>query len=139
MRPFLAMIKANLKMTVRNRQALFWNLAFPAIFILIFGAVFDNNDGVNFNVGIAGEQSPYRDAVVQALESSDSFDVHVGEVDDEEDELKDYDREYVLVFRAPVEAQFMTPVDIAYDETLGPNANVGLSLLSQILMGVGGG
>ena len=40
MRPFLAMVKANLKMTVRNRQALFWNLAFPAIFILIFVVLF---------------------------------------------------------------------------------------------------
>ena len=39
MGPFLAMVKANLKMTVRNRQALFWNLAFPAIFILIFGVL----------------------------------------------------------------------------------------------------
>ena len=29
MRALLAMVKANLKMNVRNRQALFWNLAFP--------------------------------------------------------------------------------------------------------------
>ena len=139
MRPFLAMVKANLKMTVRNRQALFWNLAFPAIFILIFGAVFDSNDGVSFNVGIAGEQSPYRDAVVEALESSDSFEVHVGETAEEGEKLKDNDREYVLVFGAPVEGQYLAPVDIAYDETLGPNANVGLSVLSQVLMDVAGG
>jgi ABC-2 type transport system permease protein len=139
MRPFLAMVKANLKMTVRNRQALFWNLAFPAIFILIFGAVFDSNDGVSFNVGIAGEPSPYREAVVQALESSDSFDVHIGEIDEEEEELRDNDRDYVLVFGAPAEGQFVAPVDIAYDETQGPNATIGLSVLSQVLMGVAGG
>jgi ABC-2 type transport system permease protein len=139
MRPFLAMVKANLKMTVRNRQALFWNLAFPAIFILIFGAVFDSNDGVSFNVGIAGEQSLYREAVVEALESSGSFDVHIGDVDDEEEKLKDNDREYVLVFGAPVEGQYVVPVDIAYDEAQGPNATIGLSVLSQVLMGVGGG
>lgn len=46
MRSLLAMIKANLKMNVRNRQALFWNLAFPALFILIFGAVFGRSNAV---------------------------------------------------------------------------------------------
>jgi len=139
MRPFLAMVKANLKMTVRNRQALFWNLAFPAIFILIFGAVFDDSDGVQFNVGIAGATSPYRDAVVMAMESSDSFAVHIGEAGDEEEKLMDSDRDYVLVFAGPAEGQFVAQVDIAYDETQGPNANVGLSVLSQLLMSVGGG
>ena len=45
MNSFLAMVVANLKMTVRNRQAIFWNLAFPAIFILIFGAIFGREVG----------------------------------------------------------------------------------------------
>ena len=139
MRPFLAMVKANLKMTVRNRQALFWNLAFPAIFILIFGAVFDDSDGVQFDVGIAGEPSPYRDAVVAALESNESFDVTIGELAEEEEQLRDSDRDFVLAFAAPVAGQFTAPVDIAYDETEGPNADVGVSVLSQILMSVGGG
>ena len=64
MRPLWAMIRANLKMSVRNRTALFWNLAFPAIFILIFGTVFGNDDGISFDVGIVGEPSPLRDGVV---------------------------------------------------------------------------
>ena len=139
MRPFLAMVKANLKMTVRNRQALFWNLAFPAIFILIFGAVFSGSDGVEFDVGITGESSPYRDAVTEALESSDTFNVHVGEASEEDERLRDNDRDYVLTFAAPAEGEFVTPVDIAYDEAQGPNADVGLSVLSQFLMTVGGG
>lgn len=139
MRPFLAMVKANLKMTVRNRQALFWNLAFPAIFILIFGAVFNDDTGVTFNVGVTGAESPYRNAVIYALEASDAFDVHVGLQDEELEELRDSDREYVLVFGEPVPGASVAPVEISYDETQGPNAQIGINVLSQVLMGVAGG
>ena len=139
MRPFLAMVKANLKMTVRNRQALFWNLAFPAIFILIFGAVFDQESGVNFEVGIAGEESPYRDAVVAALDASDAFDLHTGARSDELAELRDSDRQFVLVFGEQSAGQPVAPVEIFYDETQGPNAQIGLTVLSQVLQDISGG
>jgi ABC-2 type transport system permease protein len=37
---------ANIKSFVRDRAALFWTLAFPLIFIFLFGAIFSggNND-----------------------------------------------------------------------------------------------
>jgi ABC-2 type transport system permease protein len=139
MRPFLAMVKANLKMTARNRQALFWNLAFPAIFILIFGAVFNNDSGVNYDVGISGADSQYRQSVVQALESIDGIKVHVGDETKELKALKDNDRDYVLVFGAPVARQLGAPVQISYDQTQGPSAQVGINVLSQVLMSVAGG
>ena len=139
MTAFLAMVKANMKMVLRNRQALFWNLAFPAIFILIFGAVFSDGGQVSFNVGVAGEASPYRDAVVQALESEDeTFTVHAGETTDELEELADSDRELVLLFAAPAAGEFAAPVEIAFDETEGPNAEVGINVLRQVLLGVAG-
>jgi ABC-2 type transport system permease protein len=139
MSPFLAMVKANLKMTIRNRQALFWNLAFPAIFILIFGAVFSNDSGVNYDVGISGTDSPYRQSVVQALESIKGIKVHVGDQDAQLKALKDNDRDYVLVFAEPAAGQLGAPVQISYDQTQGPNAQVGINVLSQVLMSVAGG
>ncbi len=138
MNSFLAMVKANLKMTVRNRQALFWNLAFPLIFILIFGAVFDNNEGVSFDVGVVGPDSAYKAAVVEALESSGAFDVHQGVEADEMDALKDSDRAYVLVFSDQPTGAASAPVQIYYDQTQGPNAQTGLNILDQILNGVAG-
>ena len=79
MRPLLAMVKANLKMSVRNRTALFWNLAFPALFIVIFGAVFGRGMEVEFVVGVAGPPSPFRERVVAALASNQAFVVRPGE------------------------------------------------------------
>ena len=52
MQSFLAMLVANLKMSARNRAAFFWNIAFPAIFILIFPALFGSGIGGQPSVGI---------------------------------------------------------------------------------------
>jgi ABC-2 type transport system permease protein len=135
------MVKANLKMSVRNKTALFWNLAFPAIFILIFGAVF-GNDAVNFSVGVAGEPSPFRDAAVAAMRDSGAFTVAVGEEADERRALEDGDRVAVLVFGpAPAEAAASapSPVTLLYDNAAGPNAQVATGAVRQVLQGVAGG
>src|SRR5436190_23456947 len=100
MRSLRAMIKANLKMNVRNRQALFWNLAFPAIFILIFGFVFGRGDDVSFDVGVAGDSSPFQRDAVTAMRSSDVFNLHVGSSESELKKLRDGDRAAVIVFGA---------------------------------------
>ena len=139
MTAFLAMVKANMRMVLRNRQALFWNLAFPAIFILIFGAVFSGGGQVSFDVGVAGEASPYRDAVVRSLEADDeTYTVHVGETGAELAELEDSDRQFVMLFGAPAAGQLAVPVEIAYDETEGPAADVGVNVLRQVLLEVAG-
>ncbi len=139
MTAFLAMVKANMKMVLRNRQALFWNLAFPAIFILIFGAVFSGGSQVSFDVGVAGEPSPYRDAVVSRLEADDAtFDVSTGTTEEELHKLDDSDRDMVLVFAASGEGQPASPVEIAYDDTSGPIADVGVNVVRQVLLGVAG-
>ena len=139
MTAFLAMVKANMRMVLRNRQALFWNLAFPAIFILIFGAVFSGGSQVSFDVGVTGEPSPYRDAVVQQLEADDAtFDVSTGTTEEELRKLDDSDRDMVLVFATSGPGQPAGPVEIAYDDTSGPIADVGVNVVRQVLLGVAG-
>ena len=40
MRSLLALTRANLRSFVRDRAALFWTLAFPVVFIILFGTIF---------------------------------------------------------------------------------------------------
>jgi ABC-2 type transport system permease protein len=122
-------------MTVRNRSALFWNLVFPALFIVIFGAVFGGNEGAHFTVGIAGEASAFSDGVVAAMQQTDALTVKLGSADEELAALKDGDRDIVVVF-GPADRQGRPPVQVYYDETDGPNAQVGLSVVRQILLSV---
>jgi ABC-2 type transport system permease protein len=135
MRSLLAMIKANLKMNVRNRTALFWNLAFPALFILIFGAIFNNGDNVTFDVGVAGQSSDYSAAVTGALKANKAFHVKTGSEKDELKALNDGDRDIVIVFGPPKSGTQPT-VTIYYDETEGPNATIATNVIRQVLLGV---
>ncbi|MGD9711770.1 MAG: ABC transporter permease [Thermomicrobiales bacterium] len=135
MRPFMAMIVANLRMTVRNRTALFWNLVFPALFILIFGAVF-SNDQIDISVGMAGTPSAFMDGVLQTLEANDVFSVESGNAADEElAALADSDRDVVLLFGDP-DASGIPAIQLYYDETAGPNSAVSVSAVQQVLLSV---
>ncbi len=138
MRPLWAMVKANLKMSVRNRTALFWNLAFPAIFILIFGAVFGRDTGIRVEVGVAGTGSPFQASVEAAMRGSEVFIVETGSEATELAALEEGDRDVVLVF-APAEAGAPPAVRLYYDQTDGPNAQIAVSTVRQVLLGQAGG
>ncbi len=140
MRPLWAMVKANLKMSARNRTALFWNLAFPALFILIFGAVFGRDSGVEFRVGLAGPPSRFRERVETALASNPSFTVERGDQAAELNALRDGDRELVLLFGGDPEPAGggLPAVQVYYDATDGPTAQVALGAVRQVLFGIAG-
>jgi ABC-2 type transport system permease protein len=139
MRAFLAMVKANLKMVVRNRQALFWNLAFPALFIIIFGTVFDPDGDISITVGVAGETSDFQTATIDAMKSSDAFDVKTGTVENELKKLDDGDRSVVLVFGAPPAGSTDPAITLYYDNTSGPTADLATSSVRQVLFAVAQG
>lgn len=136
---FRSMTIGFLKMTVRNRTALFWNLIFPIIFIFIFGTVFDASD-FSAKVGLAGAPSDFHTAVAQAMQNSDIFHVSSDEtVDQQLAQLKDGDRDVVLVFGdEPAGGGFPT-VQLYYDEAAGPNAHVSVSAIQQLLNSVAQG
>jgi ABC-2 type transport system permease protein len=59
MKAFLSMIRANLKMTLRNRTCLFWLLLFPAVLIVVFGSLAGGNSYSKISVGVVnGEARP---------------------------------------------------------------------------------
>jgi ABC-2 type transport system permease protein len=133
MKPFLEMIKANLKMNVRNRTALFWNLVFPALFIVLFGAIFNNGGGIELTIGVAGPTSPFSEQTVAAMKTDDAIDISKGTEEDELDALNDGDRDAVVVFGAPADGAGQPTATIYYDETQGPTSSVAVSVVSQYL------
>lgn len=135
MQSFLAMVIANLKMTIRNKAAIFWNLAFPAIFILMFGAVFNNGDINAFSVGIAGQASELRAAVTQAMNDNDAFSVSEGPLDDELAALENDERSVILVFPADGSDQ---PIEMFASESAGPGGQIATGAVRNLLMDVVG-
>lgn len=66
---------ASLKMLYRNKQALFWALAFPIIFAVVFG-LFDFDQAPEVRIAmVADEGSPVTPALSAGLDGVESFDV----------------------------------------------------------------
>lgn len=122
MSSFWAMVIANCKMSVRNRQAIFWNLAFPAIFILIFGAVFGEGSENSFDIGVVGADGELGQQVVTALEASDGFDISTGTEADEMDALNTNERSVVLVIPESLEGG--QTIGFYYNEQGGPTGSI---------------
>lgn len=132
MTAFLAMLVANLKMSFRNRTALFWNLAFPLIFILLFGFIFSGDD-VSLRIGVVGDDlSEVTRSVTEQMRATDGFNVTTGERDAELSHLSDGDRTVVVVFSGngsePLRA------DIYWDESNPQFGQIAVSAVRQFLL-----
>ncbi len=70
---------ADLKSMVRNRMALFWFLAFPVIFMLIFGSVFSADHAPALHLGLVySPGDPMGDGIAGGLAHVGSLTVHKG-------------------------------------------------------------
>ena len=59
MRALLALTVANIRSYMRDRAALFWTLAFPLVFIVLFGLIFQSG-GSSLTLGLAVDQDGSR-------------------------------------------------------------------------------
>ena len=57
MKALLKLLVAHIKQFSRQRAALFWTIAFPIFFILLFGALFSRSDSTTFSVGMVNEDN----------------------------------------------------------------------------------
>jgi ABC-2 type transport system permease protein len=53
----LTLYQASLKEFVRDRAAMFWTLAFPLLFIVLFGVIFSGNGSPNYTVGLVNQDT----------------------------------------------------------------------------------
>jgi ABC-2 type transport system permease protein len=69
------LVVASIKMLYRDRQALFWALAFPVIFAVVFGLFdFEDSPEAEFTV-VAERPSPISQALLEGLDEVNSFTV----------------------------------------------------------------
>ncbi len=76
MRALSALTIANIRGFVRDRAALFWTLAFPLIFIFLFGFIFQGSGGAGLDVAWADEDgSPASAQLRTAFAATEGVDV----------------------------------------------------------------
>lgn len=132
MKALLYMIRANLKMNVRNRTALFWNLAFPLIFILLFGFIVGNSD-LEINVGVAGaDSSEIASQVTAAMEDADGLSVSTGSEQEERDALQEGERSVIVVFEPGANPEQVN-ARLYWDQSNPQVGTVALNTVQQFL------
>jgi ABC-2 type transport system permease protein len=127
---------ANLKMTFRARQNLFWSLAFPVIILSLLSVVFGNGGGFSITVGVVGN-GPVATATREALGEIKGVTVKTGTAAEELQALKKGDRAAVLVV-PPGLPSSERPVTVTqyFDNTNLTQSSAVVSLVSQVVQGL---
>jgi ABC-2 type transport system permease protein len=70
MRMFFGQLNLEMKLFLRDRQAVFWTFFFPIFLIMLFGFIFGKPDSIKFGVGLVDDdQTSESQQLVAALES----------------------------------------------------------------------
>lgn len=131
---------ASVKEFVRDRMAMFWTLAFPVMFIFIFGLVFSGGGDPSYELGIAVEDDgPIGRALADVFGSVDAFEVSEGARDDLLKKLEDGDLRAVIVIPAGMSAAVVggEPVAVAvyHDPSSQTTAQIVLTIIERVIEG----
>jgi ABC-2 type transport system permease protein len=98
MQSFTAMLIASVKMVMRSRITIVASLGLAIISIFIFGWLFGDNSAIKLSIGVVNnDNSPAGTQIIQSLQKNDALVVDVGSQQREIDELKNGNRNAVLV------------------------------------------
>ncbi len=128
---------ANLKMTVRNRQAIFWALAFPLIFVVVFGVLIRDGASTTTIAVIDNAQDNVSRELVENLNRIETFEILVRQDEEQaREELLEGDIGYLLVIPsglADVVSQAPPAVvNLVYDDT-NPVSGIIISVIRRFL------
>ena len=130
-----SMTVANVKMTFRARQALFWNLALPLILMGLLGLVLSNGS-FGATISVVGK-GPVATLVKDQLQAISGITLKTGTESAERAALKKGDRDAVVVVPdAPAVAGGPLQITLYYDQTNLSQSDATVSLVSQVVQGV---
>lgn len=92
---------ANIRSFVRDRAAIFWTIAFPVVFVLLFGSIFSGRGPTEFTLGWVDEDgTPGSAGLRQAFEGTRLFSITDGEREPTLERMREGDFDAVVVVPA---------------------------------------
>lgn len=143
MKNFWTMFLYELKMTFREREAIFWMFMFPIALMLILGFVFGSSGNVKLGVGVVNSDgSPVNPAILENLGSVEVLEVETGAEADLRAKLSDDDLNAVLIFdpdfgERVLQGQVVEVVMIVNQSDVN-TAQITTSSVTQIIQGMAG-
>ncbi len=143
MKRLIGVVGASLKMTLRDKVALFWMFMFPIALMLIIGSIFGKSGEVNMNLGIVDlDKSQVSRIVVGVFEDIDVFTVKKGGKNELLKQLRDARLNAVLViskgFEDSVRLGNAASAQIYLDRSNPTLTQVALNTVRQVLVDVVG-
>jgi len=140
MKTFIQLYLSNLREFTRNRLAMFWSVAFPVLFILLFGVTFSGTGTTTFNVGVAVEDSgKIGPALAQAFNGVQAFHISAGTTAELLENLKQGKLSAVIIIpegvSAAVTAGKPATVEVHYDPSNQTTSQVVLTIVEKIVGG----
>lgn len=100
MKAYYQLTLAQLRIFIRNRQALFWIMLFPFFFMFIFGLLFDNDQPTTYTVHVIdNDQSEISKQIIQTLSKQTIFKLATKQnIESEKNNLKKGQTDLLIVF-----------------------------------------
>ncbi|MDI6716121.1 MAG: ABC transporter permease [Actinomycetota bacterium] len=96
---FIAMVAANIKMTIRNKQALFFLFMFPILFMVLFGMVFGQSQDVAKISIVDQDKSALAMSITKSLKKVEKLEIEEHDRGEGLDKLKKGKVDAVLVLK----------------------------------------
>ncbi len=95
---FFKVFLYNMKMTLRQREAVFWLILFPILLMTILGFIFRSTGEIRLRVGVVDlDGSGISRSVVEAFRGVEAIEVYEGSEEEERKALKEGDRNGLLI------------------------------------------
>lgn len=138
MKAFVQLYLASLKEFLRERMTIFWTLAFPLVFIVLFGVLFSFGGDNQFNIGLVVEdEGATAQQVAAFLRQVSVFEISETGRESELAALREADRAAVIVLPAglsdAVAAKQPTPIVVFYDPASQQTSQIVLTITRQVL------
>ena len=125
MRGLIALTTANLRSFARDRAALFWTLAFPVVFVMLFGTIFSGGGSDYRLAWVDQDQSAPSIALRQAFADNAPIELTDGTLDESRERMFDGDVDGVLVIPSGLEAA------VAAAQAGGAAAPIGITVITD--------
>jgi ABC-2 type transport system permease protein len=140
MKAFFHLYLASVKEFVRDRMAMFWTLAFPIFFIVLFGIIFSGSGDTTFDIGVAVEDTgPLGAALGKVFGEVEAFVVTEGSRNELMDKLKDGQLRVVIVvpdgLSNAVTSGQTANVEVYYDPANQTTSQVVLTIVEKVVAG----
>ena len=106
MATFLSLVRTNFIMVIRQRALIISSLGLAVISVLVFGFLFGNNGAAKTQLGVVDEDHSQVSAqMLSQLQKNGAFTVYTGSENEEQQALKDGNRDAVLIITPGFGAQ----------------------------------